>query len=115
MKAPMTSKALASAGKVVPIKRLETPRRQRRAAEILAAARAIFLDKGFDRASVSEIAAKVGVAESLACSYFDSKRELLNQVLCAMYDPLILEIENSFSRLLNHHPQFCLLLTADFF
>ena len=76
-----------------------TPRRQRRSAEILAAARAVFVDKGFERASVAEIAVRVGVVEGLVYSYFPSKRELLNEVLRGMYEPLIQDIEAGFSRL----------------
>lgn len=77
----------------------QTPRRMRRAVEILAAAREVFLEKGFDRASVSEIAAKVGVVEGLVYTYYPSKRELLNSVLRGMYEPLILDIEDKFSKL----------------
>jgi AcrR family transcriptional regulator len=77
----------------------QSPRRLRRAAEILAAAREAFLEKGFDRTSVSEIAAKVGVVEGLVYTYYASKRELLNAVLRGMYEPLILDIEDKYSRL----------------
>ncbi len=77
----------------------QTPRRMRRAAEILAAAREAFLEKGFDRASVSEIATKVGVVEGLVYSYYPSKRDLLNSVLRGMYEPLIWDLEDKFSRL----------------
>lgn len=87
--APMAAKA---SGK-------QTLRRMHRAGEILAAAREIFLEKGFERASVGEIAAKVGVVESLVYAYFPSKRDLLNEVLRGMYEPLIRDIDNSFSRL----------------
>ena len=76
-----------------------SPRRLRRAAEILAAAREAFLEKGFDRTSVSEIAAKVGVVEGLVYTYYASKRELLNAVLRGMYEPLILDIEDKYARL----------------
>lgn len=76
-----------------------TPRRMRRAAEIVAAARDTFLEKGFERASVSEIASKVGVVEGLLYSYFPTKRDLLNEVLRGMYEPLIREMEDGFSRL----------------
>lgn len=76
-----------------------TPRRMRRATEILAAARDVFLEKGFDRSSVSEIAAKVGVVEGLVYSYYPSKRDLLNAVLRGMYEPLIADLEDKFSRL----------------
>jgi AcrR family transcriptional regulator len=77
----------------------QTPRRMRRAAEIINAARDTFLEKGFERASVSEIAAKIGVVEGLLYSYFPTKRDLLNEVLRGMYEPLIREMEDSFSRL----------------
>ena len=76
-----------------------TPRRMRRAAEIIAAARETFLEKGFARASVGEIAAKVGVVEGLLYAYFPTKRDLLDEVLRGMYEPLIREIEDGFSRL----------------
>ena len=69
----------------------------RRAVEILAAARQTFLDKGFARASVSEIAAKVGVVEGLVYSYFPTKRDLLNEVMRGMYEPLIRDIDEGFS------------------
>ncbi|CAN5919249.1 hypothetical protein BH11PSE13_BH11PSE13_37510 [soil metagenome] len=77
----------------------QTPRRLRRAAEILAAAREIFLEKGFERASVSEIATRVGVVEGLVYSYFPTKRDLLNEVLRGMYEPLIKDISDGFSRI----------------
>ena len=77
----------------------QTPRRMRRAAEIIAAARDTFLEKGFERALVSEIAAKVGVVEGLLYTYFPTKRDMLNEVLRGMYEPLIREIEDGFSRL----------------
>ena len=77
----------------------QTPRRMRRAAEIINAARDTFLEKGFERASVSEIAAKVGVVEGLLYSYFPTKRDLLNEVLRGMYEPLIREMEEGFRRM----------------
>ena len=77
----------------------QTPRRMRRAAEIINAARDTFLEKGFERASVSEIAAKVGVVEGLLYSYFPTKRDLLNEVLRGMYEPLIREMEDGFRRM----------------
>ena len=77
----------------------QTPRRLRRAGEILAAAREVFLDKGFERSSVAEIAARVGVVEGLVYTYFPTKRDLLNEVLRGLYVPLIEDIEAGFARL----------------
>jgi AcrR family transcriptional regulator len=74
-------------------------RRQQREGEILAAAREVFLDKGFERASVSEIAARVGVVEGLVFRYFPTKRDLLNEVLHALYKPLISDVGEGFSRI----------------
>jgi AcrR family transcriptional regulator len=77
----------------------QTPRRMRRAGEILEAARAVFLDKGFERSSVAEIAARVGVVEGAVYTYFPTKRDLLNEVLRGMYVPLLCDIEDGFSRI----------------
>jgi AcrR family transcriptional regulator len=94
------AKTSSLAVKVAPIAAgKQTPRRMRRAAEILAAAREVFMDKGFERASVSEIASRVGVVEGLVYSYFPTKRDLLNEVLRGMYQPLIQDIADSFSRI----------------
>lgn len=98
--APSTPLPEAQAPQLVPnTAGKPTPRRLRRAAEILAAARAVFLDKGFERASVSEIATRVGVVEGLVYSYFPTKRDLLNEVLRGMYEPLIADIADGFSRI----------------
>lgn len=97
---PTHSPAHTHAGGVAPnAAGKQTPRRMRRAVEIIAAARLTFLEKGFGRASVGEIAAKVGVVEGLVYSYFPTKRDLLNEVLRGMYEPLIGDIEDGFSRL----------------
>jgi AcrR family transcriptional regulator len=77
----------------------QTPRRLRRAGEILAAAREAFLDKGFERSSVAEIAGRVGVVEGLVYTYFPTKRELLDEVLRGMYVPLIADVEAGFARI----------------
>jgi AcrR family transcriptional regulator len=74
-------------------------RRQRRAGEILAAAREVFLERGFQGTAVSEIAARVGIVEGLVFSYFPTKRDLLHAVLREMYEPLIRDVSEGFERL----------------
>ena len=74
-------------------------RRQRRAGEILAAAREVFLEKGFERTSVSEIASRVGVVEGSVFSYFPTKRDLLHEVLRELYEPLIKDVGEVYARL----------------
>lgn len=74
------------------------PRRRKpdRRDEILAAARAVFLEHSFDHASVAEIAARAGCVEGTIYTYFRSKRELLDAVLVAFYDRLIADVEAGF-------------------
>ena len=76
-----------------------SPRRRQRADEILAAAREVFLEKGFERTAVSEIAARVGVVEGSVFSYFPTKRDLLHEVLRALYEPLIRDVDAGYARL----------------
>lgn len=79
--------ASASAGTAP---RQPAPRRARaeRVDEILAAARAVFCEKGYAQAAVGEIAARVGVVEGLVYKYFPSKRALLLEVLAQWYEAL---------------------------
>ena len=70
--------------------RQPAPRRARaeRVDEILAAARAVFCEKGYAQSAVSEIAARIGVVEGLIYKYFPSKRALLLEVLAQWYEAL---------------------------
>jgi len=77
----------------------KSARRRKREAEILGAAREVFLEKGFERAAVSEIAARVGVVEGLVFRYFPTKRDLLNEVLRGLYEPLIADVGAGFARI----------------
>jgi AcrR family transcriptional regulator len=74
-------------------------RRRQREQEILDAAREVFLDKGFERASVGEIASRVGVVEGLVFRYFPTKRDLLDEVMRALYEPLIADVGDGFARI----------------
>lgn len=76
-----------------------TPRRQRRAKEIVATARDLFLERGFQGTAISEIASRVGIVEGLVYSYFPTKRDLLNEVLGELYEPLIGDMEDGYGRL----------------
>ncbi|MEQ1438932.1 TetR/AcrR family transcriptional regulator [Fontimonas sp. SYSU GA230001] len=117
---------MAAARKTV---RLHAPRlaREQRVDEILVAARDLFCEKGYDAASVAEIAARIGVVEGLVYKYFSTKRELLLQVLERWYDELFGDTERALSGideprervrvLVRHHlravrddPQLCKLM-----
>lgn len=75
------------------------PRRRKavRRAEILAAAREVFLAKPFEAASVAEIAARADCVEGTLYTYFRNKRDLFDAVLTDVYDALIADIEPRFA------------------
>jgi AcrR family transcriptional regulator len=56
-----------------------------RAAEILEAARDVFSERGYAKASMAEIAARVGVVEGALYRHYPSKRELLFAVMRTFY------------------------------
>ncbi len=55
---------------------------------IIAAARAVFMKHGFDRAKIAEIAKRAGVAEGTVYLYFENKNALLLAVAKEFYDHL---------------------------
>ncbi|MFZ4760213.1 MAG: TetR/AcrR family transcriptional regulator [Burkholderiaceae bacterium] len=77
------------------------PRRRKavRRAEILAAAREVFIARRFEDASVAEIAARADCVEGTLYTYFRNKRDLFDAVLTDVYDGLIADIEPRFAAL----------------
>ena len=63
--------------------------RERRVAEIMAAAREVFDEKGYADASVAEIAERAGVVEGTVYRYFEHKRALLVTVVEQWYEELL--------------------------
>lgn len=63
--------------------------RDRRAADIEAAAREVFCERGFEAASTAEIASRAGVAEGTLYKHFQNKRALLIKVLETWYHSLM--------------------------
>lgn len=56
---------------------------------ILDAAREVFTARGYEAASISAIARRAGVAEGTIYKHYASKRDLLEAVIRAFYEPLI--------------------------
>jgi TetR/AcrR family transcriptional regulator, fatty acid metabolism regulator protein len=75
------------------------PKRRKsvRRAEILAAARAVFLERPYEQASITEIAERAGCVVGTIYGYFENKRELFDAVLSEFYDGLIADIEPRFA------------------
>lgn len=67
--------------------------KEERIKEILAAAREVFSQHGYDDAAMAEIAARVGVVEGALYRHFDNKRDLLNRILSDFYVDLIEDVE----------------------
>lgn len=65
--------------------------RERREADILEAARTVFRLRGYEAASISEIAERAGVVEGSIYRYFQNKRALLVRVIEDWYSGMIEE------------------------
>jgi len=77
-----------------PVRRRTRRPRAEREAEILAAAREVFSQRGYAAAAVAEIADRAGVVEGTVYSYFESKRALLIAVMKGFFDELIADTES---------------------
>src|SRR5437016_5573047 len=71
--------------------------RDQRMGEILAVAREVFSERGYDGATVSEIAERVGVVEGTVFKYFETKRELLLKVIESWYEALVADSTQNLS------------------
>jgi len=65
--------------------------------EILEAARELFCERGFDRVSMEEVAARVGISKAAVYLYFKSKTELFLGTINQGVDMLFAELEAAFS------------------
>ncbi|MBX9589822.1 MAG: TetR/AcrR family transcriptional regulator [Hyphomonadaceae bacterium] len=72
---------------------ISTERMRDRRDSILAAASRVFSQKGFQAASIAEIARAAGVSDGLVYKYFENKRELLISALTAFYERVIDDLE----------------------
>jgi AcrR family transcriptional regulator len=81
----------------VGVERLESRRN-----EIVAAARTVFAARGYQHATISDIARTASVSDGLPYRYFTSKRELLQAVLDQFYTQLI------------DHSEACIARETDF-
>ncbi|MFZ4550630.1 MAG: TetR/AcrR family transcriptional regulator [Aquabacterium sp.] len=68
-------------------------RSQSRLHELLSAARRVFSECGYQRATMAQIAEAAGVSEATVFTYFAGKRELCIQVITHWYDELSSELE----------------------
>lgn len=62
---------------------------ERRIADIMAAAKAVFTEKGYNEALISDIAERAGVVEGSIYRFFTNKRELLVRVIEHWYEEML--------------------------
>ena len=86
----------ARAKKAAPAEPARPPRRRRghdRVAELLAAARAVFIEKGTEAATMTEIAARAGAAIGSLYQFFPTKEALADAVHVAEAEAMLTELE----------------------
>lgn len=66
--------------------------------DILRVGREVFAEKGYERATTTEIAQRLGVSEATVFTYFHGKRELCVRVITDWYDEIVAEMEAGLPR-----------------
>jgi AcrR family transcriptional regulator len=67
--------------------------REHREREIVSAARKVFINRGYEDATIAEIADAVGVVEGTVLHYFKSKRALMVKVIEEFYEDITATME----------------------
>ena len=84
---PLSSQYVDSDPTGQPLVRKERERIARRK-EILDAARTVFAQKGYENATLDEIALKAEFAKGTLYNYFDSKEKLFDEIIAGMLDEM---------------------------
>lgn len=74
------------------------PKAEQRVRDILRVGREVFAERGYERATTTEIAQRLGVSEATVFTYFRGKRELCMRVIQDWYDEIIAAIEAGLPR-----------------
>jgi AcrR family transcriptional regulator len=67
---------------------------EQRIRDILRVGREVFAAKGFERATTTEIAQRLGISEATVFTYFHGKRELCLRVIADWYDEIVQAMES---------------------
>jgi len=79
---------------------------QQRVRDILRVGREVLAEKGYERATTTEIAQRLAISEATVFSYFSSKRELCVLIISDWYDEIIAEVEAKLPRHAGVREQF---------
>ena len=77
------------------VTKIKRPSKGQRIDTIVESARKVFCTSGFQKGSIDEIAKEAGIAEGTIYRYFDSKRDLLDEVLRRHYSILFDGVEQT--------------------
>lgn len=80
---------------ITAVTKIKRPSKEQRIDTIVESARKVFCSSGFEKGSIDEIAKNAGIAEGTIYRYFDSKRDLLDEVLRRHYSILFDDIEQT--------------------
>jgi AcrR family transcriptional regulator len=80
---------------IATVTKIRRPSKQQRIDTIVDSARKVFCSCGFEKGSIEDIAKDAGIAEGTIYSYFDSKRDLLDEVLRRHYSLLFDDVEQT--------------------
>lgn len=95
VKRPRTGKVAAAQNRTRrPVNRLPA---ERRIADIMLAARAVFTEKGYSEALISDIAERAGVVEGSIYRFFANKRDLLVRVVEHWYEEMLARNDEQFT------------------
>ena len=83
-----------------------------RSRSLLRAARQVFSEQGYQRATTAQIAEVAGVSEATVFTYFPSKRDLCIQVIKDWYDEISSELERDVPRLHGVHAKLAHVIRA---
>ena len=85
---------MAQAGTLRRVSRLPA---ERRILDIMTAARAVFTEKGYNDALISDIAERAGVVEGSIYRFFTNKRDLLVRVVEHWYEDMLADDDEQFA------------------
>ncbi len=88
------------------------PKSAQRVRDIVRAGREVFSDKGYEAATTTEIAERLGISEATIFTYFGGKRDLCVRVIEDWYDEIVAQIEAGLPRNRSTRTQFDFLLRA---
>jgi TetR/AcrR family transcriptional regulator, fatty acid metabolism regulator protein len=80
---------------IATVTKIRRPSKQQRIDTIVESARKVFCSSGFEKGSMGDIARDAGIAEGTIYRYFDSKRDLLDEVLHRHYSILFDDVEQT--------------------